>query len=115
MREGHYARHLRRMRQLYAERRALLVQLLQHKAAGALELTDHPTGLNLPCWLAPGLDIDTVLQRCQAQGLVVLPLRSGGTGSPTQPRRNGLLLGFASLAAPTLRVASGKLARALDG
>ncbi|MCW5643009.1 MAG: PLP-dependent aminotransferase family protein [Rhodoferax sp.] len=115
MREGHYARHLRRMRQLYAERRALLVQLLQHKAAGALELTDHPTGLNLPCWLAPGLDIDTVLQRCQAQGLVVLPLRSGGTGSTAQPRRNGLLLGFASLAAPTLRVASGKLARALDG
>ena len=72
------------------------------------DIVEHSVGRALDLF-------DTVLQRCQAQGLVVLPLRSGGTGSPTQPRRNGLLLGFASLAAPTLRVASGKLARALDG
>ena len=112
MQDGHYARHLRRMRQLYAERRALLVQLLRRKTAGALEVIDNPTGLNLPCWLAPGLDMATVLQRCQAQGLVVQPLRPVGPRAGSA-RRNGLLLGFASLAAPSLRVASDKLARAL--
>lgn len=113
MREGHYARHLRRMRQLYADRRVVLLQLLQQKLAGALEPVDSPTGLNLPCWLAPPLDLATVLQSCRDQGLQVLPLRPPHRTRAAAPPRNGLLLGFASLPAPTLRVASTKLARAL--
>lgn len=112
LREGHYARHLRRMRQLYAERRALLVQLLQHRLSGALEIIDNPTGLNLPCWLAPQFDLPAVLLACHDQGLQVPPLRPVRAHAAAPPR-NGLLLGFASLPAPTLRVASGKLARAL--
>ncbi len=113
MSEGHYARHLRRMRQLYAQRRALLVELLDKRLAGKLEILDNPTGLNLACWLAPGISEAGALERCRDAGLVIQTLGHYSMAKE-KPLRAGLLLGFASLTPSMLRVATDKLARALS-
>ncbi|HYF21033.1 MAG TPA: PLP-dependent aminotransferase family protein [Ramlibacter sp.] len=112
MREGHYARHLRRMRQLYAQRRQLLVEQLERRTAGVLEVLDNPTGLNLACWLAAGWTEARAVERCAQAGLRVQPLGAYAIERARQ-RRAGLLLGFASLTPSMIRVASEKLGRAL--
>ncbi|MEO6897737.1 MAG: PLP-dependent aminotransferase family protein [Caldimonas sp.] len=113
MREGHYARHLRRMRQLYAERRSLLVKLVNQRLANKLEVMNNATGLNLVCWLTQGLSQDALLERCKSSGLAVHAL-SRYSAEWKRRQRDGLVLGFASMTAPAIRIAVGKLAGALD-
>ncbi|MCW5633344.1 MAG: PLP-dependent aminotransferase family protein [Rubrivivax sp.] len=97
---GHYARHLRRMRQLYAERRAALVAGLAGHAAGVLEVIASPTGLNVAAWLPRGADEARVVHAAARAGLVVQGL--AGSFASAAARRPGLLLGFASLSLPLI-------------
>lgn len=113
MRGGHYARHLRRMRQLYGERRELFLQLLRSNLAGKLEPLDNPTGLNIACVLGGGAKESLVVSKCHEAGLLVQALSSFSI-SDTRRTPAGMLLGFASLPAPTLRTAVPKLAKALE-
>jgi DNA-binding transcriptional MocR family regulator len=53
--EGHFARHLRRMRQLYAERLSLLMEHARRRLAGLLELSPIEAGLQTIGWLARGI------------------------------------------------------------
>jgi GntR family transcriptional regulator / MocR family aminotransferase len=111
MRDGHYARHLRQMRQLYGERREVFLQLLRTHLAGRLEPLDNPTGLNIACWLQGDAE-EEAATKCAAAGLLVQPIgRYAVSRRPTT--RKGLLLGFASLGLPTIRRAVPELARVL--
>jgi GntR family transcriptional regulator/MocR family aminotransferase len=112
MRGGHYARHLRRMRQLYGERRELFLHLLRANLASELEPLDNPTGLNIACLLPSGVKESPVVAKCHAAGLLVQPLSSFSISGAQRPR-GGMLLGFASLPVPTLRTAVPKLAGAV--
>ncbi|MCB0197892.1 MAG: PLP-dependent aminotransferase family protein, partial [Anaerolineae bacterium] len=49
--EGHFARHVRRMRTLYAERQALLVEQVRQHLAGRLDISPGDAGLHLIAWL----------------------------------------------------------------
>jgi GntR family transcriptional regulator/MocR family aminotransferase len=53
--EGHVARHTRRMRTLYAERRATLLQALASDAGDVLSVLAPEAGLHVVAWLADGL------------------------------------------------------------
>jgi GntR family transcriptional regulator/MocR family aminotransferase len=91
--QGHYAAHIRRMRVLYARRRALLVGLItEHLGSGFLHPPASNAGLHLVLRLPDGCDDVAICAAAQAQGVLTRPLsayyqRSG-------PRR-GLLLGYA--------------------
>ncbi len=49
--EGHFARHLRQMRLLYAERQQALVEAAHAYLGDWLELQPHDAGLHLIAWL----------------------------------------------------------------
>ena len=91
--EGHYAAHIRRMRVLYARRRALLVGLItEHLGSEFLHPQASNAGLHLVLRLPDGCDDAAIAAAAQAQGVLTRPLsayyqRSG-------PCR-GLLLGYA--------------------
>lgn len=88
---GHFARHIRRMRTLYATRlKALLVAVRQH-GAGLIELFEGEGSTNRVLWLPAGLDDQAVHERLAAKGILTLAL-SEDTIEP-QPR-GGLILGF---------------------
>ncbi len=53
--EGHFARHIRRMRELYAERLAVLLESSRSRLAGLLEIPSVEAGLQTVGWLAPGI------------------------------------------------------------
>ncbi|GCE14537.1 MocR-like pyridoxine biosynthesis transcription factor PdxR [Tengunoibacter tsumagoiensis] len=91
--EGHFARHLRRMRALYAARRTFLLTSLE-RMCGHL-LTAHPpdAGLHLVAWLPPGVSDSEVEQHAGMRGIEVVALSS----LSRQPlAQGGLVLGYAT-------------------
>jgi GntR family transcriptional regulator/MocR family aminotransferase len=90
--EGHFARHLRRMRGVYARRRTALLAGLARHCGGRLTVHNADAGLHMAVLLADGLDDRDVVRRMAARGLTATAL------SPCyadQARaRSGLLLGF---------------------
>jgi GntR family transcriptional regulator/MocR family aminotransferase len=109
--EGHFARHVRRMRTLYAERRdALLGALRPVTAGGLLELGPCDAGMHVLGWLPPGVDDRAVSAALLARGMEAAPLSRYCTEPPA---RGGLLLGYAAFSPATLRDAVPRLARVL--
>ena len=91
IREGHFARHIRRMRELYAERRTVLVDAIERELAGWLAVSAEPAGLHLVAWLRAGLGDKLISQRLAARGIVAPPL-SRYAIAPLA--RSGLVLGY---------------------
>jgi GntR family transcriptional regulator/MocR family aminotransferase len=91
MSEGHFARHLRRMRTLYAGRLAALERSVAAHAADVLELQPIEGGLNRLALLPPGVSDLAVSEALAAEGVIAVPLAH----STDEPRaRGGLVLGF---------------------
>jgi GntR family transcriptional regulator/MocR family aminotransferase len=93
MREGHYARHIRRMRQLYAERRAALVSSLRREFGDSLEIAGAEAGMCLAILLPKGVRDQELALRAAREGLWLLPLSPAYIGDS---HRHGFVLGFGS-------------------
>jgi len=98
--EGHFARHIRRTRALYAERQAVLVEAAAQSLAGRLRVPPSETGMHLVGWLPPGADDRAASAAAAAAGVAAAPLsafrlRSRGPGA--------LLLGYAGLGTEEIR------------
>jgi len=104
--EGHFERHIRRMRVLYKERRSVLVESLRRELDVAAEVTGAEAGLHLTLTL-PGLESDyDIALRAASQNLWMWPLSSAYTGTAA---RNGLILGFGSTQAADIPAAVRKI------
>ena len=103
--EGHFARHLRRMRELYAERLAFFQQIVERSLGDELELDPVSTGLQVVAWLRSGRCDATLARAASARDVEVLPLSATRM---QRPLRDGLVLGFAGFErAETLRGVDG--------
>jgi GntR family transcriptional regulator/MocR family aminotransferase len=108
--EGHFARHVRRMRTLYAQRQEALVRAARRELGGLIELGPSEAGMHLFGWLADGLDDRRVSEAARAVGVEAPPLAGyrlelGGRG--------GLLLGYAAYDVRPIREGVRRLAGAL--
>ncbi|MFU1929143.1 PLP-dependent aminotransferase family protein [Bordetella hinzii] len=114
MEQGHFARHLRKMRALYTTRRAYLAQALQQALARDLEVQTQAGGIHILARLRQASPSDAALAaRARSAGLAVQPLSQWHMG---QPAASGLLLGFTNIASPGMAAALvDRLARALGG
>jgi GntR family transcriptional regulator / MocR family aminotransferase len=110
--EGHFGRHLRRMRQIYAERLAVLMESARERLAGLLEISDVEAGLQTAAWLASGIDGETAASAAAARGVDVTPLSRYSRG---ELAREGLQLGFAAVDPREIRRGVRELAIALLG
>jgi GntR family transcriptional regulator/MocR family aminotransferase len=108
--EGHFARHIRRMRALYAERQATLVEAATHELSGFLEVSSAEAGMHLVGWLPEGVDDVEASRRAAAHGVGAPPL-SMYSLRPL-PRR-GLLLGYTAVGVQEIREGVQRLAQAL--
>lgn len=89
--EGHFVRHLRRMRGLYLGRREALLDGIDRNCSGLLTVHNADAGLHIATTLPLEVnDVDVVL-RLEARELTATPLSTCYIGSD---RRSGLLLGF---------------------
>lgn len=90
--EGHFSRHIRRMRLLYRERRNALVECIEKEFGDAVEVTGEQAGMHL-CVVLKGIaDREIALRAAQAK-LWLVPLSSSYVGKSV---RQGFVLGFGS-------------------
>jgi GntR family transcriptional regulator/MocR family aminotransferase len=96
MAEGHFARHVKRMRLLYAERRAALAAALTKQLGDRLAIELPPGGMHLLARPLDGADDVALSRRARDRGLAVdslSPLSLEGPG------RSGLMLSFTNIPA----------------
>jgi GntR family transcriptional regulator/MocR family aminotransferase len=93
--DGSYAAHIRRMRLIYAGRRAALVSLIEMRLGREwIHPHDTPAGLHLVLTLPQDMDDVRVAERAMLDNVIVRPLSRYYAGAS---ERGGLLLGFASV------------------
>ena len=91
IRDGHFARHLRRMRGVYAERRRVLERALVRELGDAVRIVGDRAGMHLVILLAKHADDRELATRAAQRGISVIPLSSCYVGRRVQP---GLVLGY---------------------
>jgi GntR family transcriptional regulator/MocR family aminotransferase len=117
MTQGYFASHIRRMRQLYGQRRQLLQQAIDGSFQGKLATTGGDAGLHLTLMLPDGCDDQAISREAALEGVIARPL-SGYYNDPQQAAR-GLLLGYAcvpdELIEPTFAKLAAVIARYTGG
>lgn len=93
MAEGHFTRHIRRMRVLYAERQAALIEAAQ-PLKPMIEIAPCNTGMHLVGWLPDGVDDRWLSQHLAQQGVIAPPL-SRYCLDPAA--KSGLVLGYTAV------------------
>ena len=88
--EGHFARHIRRMRMLYGEFRRVLVDHINQQLRERVEVLGDEAGMHLTIALKDGRSDLELSQRAAGLNLSLWPLSSSYWGAP----RNGFILGY---------------------
>ena len=109
--EGHFHRHIRRMRTLYQERQETLLNAASRELTGMLELCPCETGLHLMGWLSEGRDDRQTSQILARAGVEAPPLWNYCSAPQG---RGGLLLGYAGSDARQIRDGVRRLGAAYD-
>ncbi len=91
--EGHFSRHIRRMRVLYRERRSALVDSISKELGSMVEVLGDEAGMNLAVTLPAGSRDVEIAERAAGQNLWLWPLSPSYLGEASRP---GFILGFAS-------------------
>jgi GntR family transcriptional regulator/MocR family aminotransferase len=110
---GHFARHVRRTRALYAERQAALVGAVRRTLGGLLEVTPAEAGMHLLGWLPDGVDDREAARAALAREVDAPPLSSFRARISRDEERGGLVLGYAAYTPREIDDACLRLAAAL--
>jgi GntR family transcriptional regulator / MocR family aminotransferase len=91
IRDGHFARHIRRMRILYGQRRQALVDAIAEILPGKLEVVGAEAGMHLVALLPRGVNDVAVAKKAAKLGVSAQPLSSCYSKAAA---RGGLILGY---------------------
>lgn len=92
--EGHFSRHLKKMRLLYAERRAVTQRVFQEILDDRIRIDLRPGGLHMLAQLADHEDDVMIAEKARELGLATHALSRWYINAKSQ---QGLLLGFANV------------------
>jgi GntR family transcriptional regulator/MocR family aminotransferase len=109
--EGHFGRHVRRMREVYAKRLLVLMEEARLRLAGLLEISSVEAGLQTVGWLCGGMNAETAANAAAKVNVDVTPVDRYSVGRAVP---EGLQLGFAALDKKEIRRGVGELAMALE-
>jgi GntR family transcriptional regulator/MocR family aminotransferase len=109
--EGHFARHVQRMRRLYRRRRDTLVAAVHRELGGVVTLDVPHTGLHAVAWLPPDLGAADVSSRALALGIEAAPL---SLYCATEELPPALLLGFSAIDETAIASGVQRLAGAIE-
>lgn len=107
MRSGRFAAHIRRMRQIYAERQACLVAALRRDLGHVLTVEPAETGVHLLAMLPEGGDDTGFCARAARRGISLRPL---SLYYLDENPKHGIIFGFAALAPRMIEAGVRKIA-----
>jgi GntR family transcriptional regulator/MocR family aminotransferase len=108
--EGHLARHVRRMRKVYAERRAALLRALEVHCGDRLTPLPAAAGLHVAALPRAPMDVEAVAARAARLGVAVETLAGFAL---RRPAPSGLVLGFGQIDVARIDPAIARLAEAI--
>jgi GntR family transcriptional regulator/MocR family aminotransferase len=97
--EGHFIRHLRRMRNLYWERQQVLLKAAAAEFGGLLNLESADAGMHLTGMLPRNADDVEIAKLAAESGVETVALSSCYLGDN---RASGLLLGYTGIRPPLI-------------
>jgi len=108
--EGHFRRHIRRMRTLYATRQGILLDAMDRALDAPIDVVPGDAGLHLIGWVPEEIDDRAVSDHLARHDLVAPPLSFYST-RPLE--RGGLLLGYGGFTEEEIRAGARKMNDAL--
>ena len=109
--EGHFARYIRRMRQLYNQRRQILIATLTHYFGKGVTILGANAGIHVMVRIETDLADEIVIQKAAAAGIGLISARK----YYLQPQRQGeFIFGYAQLEKTQIEKGIGRLAQILD-
>jgi GntR family transcriptional regulator/MocR family aminotransferase len=98
--EGNFARHIRRMREVYAERLGVLLQAASKELHGVIEISNVEAGLQTIGCLHEGFSADKLVEGAAKREV---ELKSLSRYYSREKPMNGIVLGFAAVEPKELR------------
>jgi GntR family transcriptional regulator / MocR family aminotransferase len=108
--EGHFTRHLRRMRNLYGSRQSLLLEAARAELSGLLEMQESEAGMHLIGWLPPEVSDMETARVASKHNVLSLPLSAFSLKPVT---RGALMLGYTAFCEREIRAGVRRLRTAL--
>jgi GntR family transcriptional regulator/MocR family aminotransferase len=109
--DGHFARHARRMRAVYAERYEALFRACSERVGEHIRIQPAVTGMQTPAYLINHKDDRRLADQALATGIEVIPLSNYYAEAAPRP---GFLLGFGTVDARAMMAAAETLRRILE-
>lgn len=111
--EGHFERHLRRMRVVNSERRQALLEAIDQHLGGRVAVQGTNAGVHLVLWLddVERSELDALVSRAAKAGVGVYPVDRYYFDPP---ERAGLVLGYASLSTQEIAEGIARLSQVMD-
>ncbi|OTG93519.1 GntR family transcriptional regulator [Acinetobacter sp. ANC 4654] len=91
--DGHYARHVRKVRKTCYERQQALILAIQHYLFDVLTVEPTDSGIHLVCWLKENWTEKDFITECTKVGLTVQPL---SRYCQTSCQKAAVLIGYAA-------------------
>jgi GntR family transcriptional regulator/MocR family aminotransferase len=98
--EGHFGRHVRKMREVYSDRSQLLTEEAKRRLSGLLDVEQAQSGMCTVAWITTRVAEMEVTRRAQHMGLEVVPISSYVNKYDQKP---SLMLGFAGCNASEIK------------
>lgn len=109
--EGHFGRHLRRMRALYEERQEILVTEIKKQLGGILKIEPAESGMHLIGWLPSGVNDREISHKALELNVNITALSAyRNRESP----HNGLVFGYTAFDEKQIKQGVAKLRRVFD-
>jgi len=111
IREGHFARHIRRIRVVCGQRRAAIVDAIGKTMGGAMSVVGDEAGMYLTATLPPGTDDRAIAASAADAGIWTPPLSDAYMAPPRQP---GLILGYGGTDLPAIEAGIARLREVIE-
>ena len=109
--DGHLARHIRRVRRIYRERRDLLLELLDRRLGRQLEVIPSFYGMHVAAIARGGVDCEAISDSLARRGVMVHGLARYFLGPAS---RSGFIIGYAAAGPESLRNAVDAIAEEME-
>jgi GntR family transcriptional regulator/MocR family aminotransferase len=108
--EGHFERHIRRMRHRYDQRRQVLVNALKHHLGDRVTILGEKAGIHLMAKIETGLSDQAVIQRAAEVGVGVISAQGYYLN---EPKTGEFIFGYAQLEEAQIEQGIERLAQVL--
>jgi GntR family transcriptional regulator/MocR family aminotransferase len=112
MSQGHFARHLSRMRTLYTERRKALAAAIESTMRQYVEIRLQDGGMHFVAWLRGGVSDAEIVEHLRRKGIGPAPLSRCALKASGY---NGLVIGYANVAKEHAASSARRMLAAIEG